>query len=185
MEKSTNKTILLSFLIISGEGRNTGKTTLACRILQQFSQKNRITAIKISSHFHEPTPNLTLLYKTKGFSISLENNRNTDKDSSRMLQSGAEKSFYIQAEKGMLKPAFEKYMKDFHTNDVTICESGALTEFLRPGVRLHILNAKNKGGILLPENKAGSEIVLLKFNGKDFTPSIKSLCLSGKNWQWK
>ncbi len=175
-----------SFLLISGDGRNAGKTTLACRILQQFSQQHDIVAIKISSHFHEPTTDLTLLYKSGDFSISLENNRNTNKDSSRMLRSGAHKSFYIQAKKGMLKPAFEKYNREFHTNEATVCESGALAELLIPGAHLHISSDKKKEGISLYGTNAESEIVMLRFDGIDFIPSLKNLRLSsGKGWQWK
>jgi hypothetical protein len=185
MEKLQNIQILPSFLLISGDGRNTGKTTLACRILQQFSPRNNITTLKISSHFHEPTSDLTRLFKTKYFSISYENNRNTDKDSSRMLQAGALESYYIQAKEGWLRTAFEKFMQEFHTNDITLCESGALAKFLIPGVHLHISSGEKKEGILSSGNDPEKGMVILRFNGKDFIPSIQNLRLSGNKWQWK
>jgi hypothetical protein len=185
MGKLQNIQILPSLLLISGDGRNTGKTTLACRILQKFSPRNKITALKISSHFHEPTPDLTLLFKTKNFSISFENNRNTDKDSSRMLRSGAYQSFYIQAKEGWLKAAFEKFMQEYHTNNAILCESGSLAKFLIPGIRLHISSGEKKEGVLSSGSDPEKEMVILRFNGKDFIPSIKNLHISGKKWQLK
>ncbi|MBK8884338.1 MAG: hypothetical protein IPN67_18855 [Bacteroidales bacterium] len=46
-----------NLLLIAGTGTKSGKTTMACKIIRQFSEL-KITAIKITPHFHETTPGL-------------------------------------------------------------------------------------------------------------------------------
>jgi len=41
-----------NILLVSGNGRNSGKTTLACKIIERFSKDHEITGLKISPHFH-------------------------------------------------------------------------------------------------------------------------------------
>ena len=42
-----------NILTIAGTGRNVGKTTLACSIIKKMALNARITAIKITPHFHK------------------------------------------------------------------------------------------------------------------------------------
>ena len=42
-----------NFLLVAGNGRNVGKTFLACEIIKQLSQKNEVTGVKISPHFQK------------------------------------------------------------------------------------------------------------------------------------
>ena len=46
-----------NLLLIAGTGTKSGKTSMACRIIEQFPEL-KITAIKITPHFHETTPGL-------------------------------------------------------------------------------------------------------------------------------
>ncbi|TAL59958.1 MAG: hypothetical protein EPN88_16615 [Bacteroidetes bacterium] len=80
--------LIPNLLLIAGTGTKSGKTSIACRIISQFKILN-ITAIKISPHLHEVTPGLIPLIEKKGYSVYEETNRNTSKDTSRMLHSGA------------------------------------------------------------------------------------------------
>ena len=41
-----------NILTISGTGKNVGKTSLACRIIHRLSATHKLTAVKISPHFH-------------------------------------------------------------------------------------------------------------------------------------
>ena len=85
------------WLIIAGNGRNVGKTSLACSIINENSKKNTIIGLKFAPHFHPIEKNNKLIYKNANFTISEELNKEGSKDSSRMLAAGAQKVFYIQS----------------------------------------------------------------------------------------
>ena len=182
MEKADQTYHMPSFLMISGMGRNTGKTTLACSLIKEFSGKGRITAIKISSHFHKPTPELKLLFKTEDYSISKEYNPGTEKDSSKMLGAGARDSFYIQSKKEKLKEAFDKYMQKFDPGNAVVCESSALAKIVTPGIGFIILSENKKNHHTQPENFSTNNFKQIGFDGKKFTLSLEKIKLVETNW---
>ena len=122
-----------NLLLIAGTGTKSGKTSVACRIIEQFHNLN-ITAIKISPHFHETTPGLKTIREETGYAIYEETNRNTTKDTSRMLQSGACKVYFAKVLDNRLKFVFEKIMDFIPAGTPIICESPALRNFIDPGV---------------------------------------------------
>ena len=133
---------LPSILLISGDGRNTGKTSLATLIIQKFAAISEIIALKISSHFHDLTPGLIPVCSVDHFSLFMEENSDTNKDTSRMLRAGANKSYLLQANKEYLKKGFETFIKNIQANIPIICESTGLAELVQADVRFHLLNKK-------------------------------------------
>jgi hypothetical protein len=87
--------IVPNLLLIAGTGIKSGKTTIACMIIEEFSEL-KITAIKITPHFHETTPGLKSVYEETGISIYEETDRGSTKDTSRMLRSGASKVYFAK-----------------------------------------------------------------------------------------
>jgi hypothetical protein len=129
------KMIIPNLLLIAGTGTRSGKTSLACKIIEQFSNLD-ITAIKISPHFHETTEGLISKSEKKGYSIYEESNRGTTKDTSRMLSSGAYKVFFAKVWDDQLKDVFLEIIKDLPSGVPIICESPALRNFVEPGIFL-------------------------------------------------
>lgn len=130
-----------SLLLVAGNGRNTGKTSIACKIIKTFSSKYKIISVKICPHFHEHDSE-NLLESSECISI-IEEKHLTSKDSSLMLQAGASKAFYIQAKDAYIKPAFIKLQKYLDEDAFLICESGGLRHSFKPDVFLFV---KNGGG---------------------------------------
>ena len=125
--------LIPNLLLIAGTGTKSGKTTIACRIIEQFSNLD-ITAIKISPHFHETTPGLKIIVEETGYSIYEESNPHSTKDTSRMLQSGAAKVYFAKVLDDRLLFVFNK-IKDLIPEDTPIiCESPSLRNFVEPGV---------------------------------------------------
>jgi len=122
-----------NLILIAGTGTKSGKTTIACRIIEQFSNLN-ITAIKISPHFHETTPGLKIIYKEEGYVIYEEKNSNSTKDTSRMLNSGALKVYFAKVFDDRLLFVFNKIQNLIPEGTPIICESPALRNFIEPGV---------------------------------------------------
>jgi len=125
--------IIPNLLLIAGTGTKSGKTTMACKIIEQFNNLN-ITAIKISPHFHEAITGLVSISEKKGYSIYEETNRDTSKDTSRMLHSGATKVFFAKVWDNQLPDVFNEIMEYIPSNVPVICESPALRNYIEPGV---------------------------------------------------
>ena len=130
--KTENKRLNLpNLLLISGNGRNVGKTFLGCKIIRALAKTHPVTAVKISSHFH-PFNKDNVITENKNF-VLLEEKELTQKDSSLMLQAGAEKVIFIMAEQQNLKEAFS-HLINLCPNNPIVCESGGLAEFVDPGL---------------------------------------------------
>jgi hypothetical protein len=126
-----------NLLLIAGTGTKSGKTTLACRIVEQFKDLN-ITAIKITPHFHETTPGLTPIHEEPGYAIYEETNTVSSKDTSRMLQAGASKVYFAKVLDDSLLKVFNKILDLVPEGTPIICESPALRYFVEPGAFLII-----------------------------------------------
>jgi len=120
-----------NILLVSGSGRNVGKTSFIQQIIRQNAEQ-KLVAVKITPHFHEPTSSLTPVLIKENYRIFLETDLSSGKDSSLFLQSGAEKVFYLQATDDYLDEAFRK-IREFNDHDQPIIvESAALRKFIIP-----------------------------------------------------
>lgn len=131
-----------NLLLIAGTGTKSGKTSMACKLIEQFREYN-ITAIKITPHFHETTPGLDTIYEETGYAIYEETNRDTTKDTSRMLRSGAGKGYFAKVLDNRLKFVFDKIMDFIPAGTPIICESPALRNFINPGVFVIMTSGTN------------------------------------------
>ncbi|HEX7494592.1 MAG TPA: hypothetical protein VF346_10255 [Bacteroidales bacterium] len=122
-----------NLLLIAGTGTKSGKTTMACKVIEQFDELN-ITAIKITPHFHETSPGLKKIYEEKGFIIYEETDPESAKDTSRMLRSGASKVYFAKVFDDRLLFVFNKIKDLIPKGTPIVCESPALRNFIEPGV---------------------------------------------------
>jgi hypothetical protein len=124
---------LPNLLLVAGTGTKSGKTTVACRIIEQFRALN-ITAIKISPHFHETTPGLKTIVEETGFAIYEETKPYSAKDTSRMLHAGALKVYFAKVLDDRLLFVFNRIKDLIPEGAPIVCESPALRNFIEPGV---------------------------------------------------
>jgi hypothetical protein len=122
-----------NLLLIAGTGTKSGKTTMACRIIREFTAL-KITAVKITPHFHETTPGLIPVSEKNGYAIYEESERSGFKDTSRMLDAGADKVYFAKVWDDKLFEAFKEIMKFIPDGSPVICESPALRNYAEPGV---------------------------------------------------
>jgi len=160
---------LPNLLLISGTGQNSGKTTLACRLIACFAKQFPVTAIKISPHFHEPPPQLPVIAAYEGFVIYEEIQYGTGKDSSRFLDAGATKVYFITARRDQQGKAMETLLEKILTTTPVICEAGGLHHHFKPA--LHIVTfSKNK-----PPQKQipDSADLVVEFDGVGFDAEVE------------
>lgn len=123
-------------LLIAGTGRNAGKTTLACEIVEQTSKDREVIGVKISPHIHTQNEGAEMVFSNDHFSVFREWDKRASKDSSRMLRAGAKQVFYIQSEDKYIGEAFQMLSKEFDFESPIVCESGGLRNFVVPSVFL-------------------------------------------------
>jgi len=134
--------LIPNLIIISGTGYKSGKTTMACRIIEQF-RNLMIVSVKITPHFHETTPGLELISEGPEFSIYEETNNGTSKDTSRMLKAGAAKVYFAKVTDKSLAFAFGEILKKVPAGTPIICESPALRKYVEPGLFIIMTSEDN------------------------------------------
>ncbi len=118
-------------IIISGTGRNVGKTTYALNLIKLYSQESPI-AIKISSHFHKQTNEVTPIIINDNYRVYKQELSDSNKDSSLMLKAGAELVYYIEAVDKFLPEIIELLSQEIAFDDRIIIESAAIRRYIKP-----------------------------------------------------
>ena len=135
MEKSNYNNVIL----ISGSGRNSGKTTVACHIISQLARKGNVIGLKISPHFHASGVGQELVISNPRYHIYREHDANTGKDSSRMLSAGASVVYFIQCTDENLEFIEEDFRKIVSPDVPIVCESGSFSNVFNPGFQLLVI----------------------------------------------
>ena len=129
-----------NMLMIAGNARNIGKTTLACAIIERFSAYQKIVGLKGTSmrkgegrfrgnHVNEETEMLN---------IYEEVNRSSVKDTARMLSAGAAKAFYMRADDASLGNTAKQLADMIPTGQLVVCESSSLRNVIKPGAFIYL-----------------------------------------------
>jgi len=124
-------------LLVTGSGRNVGKTTFICNVISS-NPLRKMSAIKISPHFHEPSESLKLIVENSNFRIFEETDYTSGKDTSRYLRAGAEKSYFIQTDDASLKESFQLTSVLLDPDQPFLVESARLGQILVPELFLFI-----------------------------------------------
>ena len=169
-------------LLIAGTGRNTGKTTLACRIIQKFSADKTIIALKITPHFHKNIQSGKILFNETNLYIAEETDSTTGKDSSLMLNAGALQSYFAMATDEHLGEVIKNIIKLIPSDALLICESGGLRDWVVPGVFL-MMN-RNDTEILKPGTERHKILAdkLITFDGENIDFEFDTIEITDNQW---
>ena len=124
-------------LFISGYERNVGKTTFICKVISS-SRLEKMAAIKITPHFHDATKGLIPIVENINFRIYEETDYISNKDTSRYLRAGAEKSYLIQTTDDYLKESFQLASVLLDPDQPFLVESAELRHILVPELFIFI-----------------------------------------------
>ena len=167
-----------NILLISGSGQNTGKTTLACRLIEYFAGNFEITGIKITPHFHALSHSIPKVLETKEFIIYEETERDRPKDSSRMLKAGARRVFFIVSEKEYVGKVMKDMLGILSPSTAIICESGGLEDFYRTGLHIFLKGSDNAN-----INPIKSTVIEVNFNGITFNLDFDKIVFDNNSWE--
>jgi hypothetical protein len=128
-------------LLISGSGRNCGKTTVACKIISEYAERGKIFGLKMTPHFHHTGNKQKVIATGPGFVIYQETDTESGKDTARMLLAGAEAVYFLQCTDSNMEKAFDCLEELLPKKAPVVCESGSLASVYKPA--LHILVTDN------------------------------------------
>ena len=175
---------LNNLLIISGTGRNTGKTSIAEFLIHQFSSLQQLIALKISPHAHFNKSGKLPIYQTPDYKIFEEKEIVTGKDSARLLKAGATKSYYIEANDVAAFNAFHKIYNDLEPSIPIICESPALRNKIQPGIFIvadHLF-VQNKKESIKDQLKLAD--IVIDITVKDWQTDLNEIKFESGSWNF-
>ena len=130
-------------LMIGSAGANVGKTELACAILKKFASQTEIVGIKVTTikETEGPCPRggegCGMCSSLDGvFLITEETDRDSGKDTSRLLAAGAEQVFWLRVLSENLSEGASALLEVIGRDVVCVCESNSLRKVIEPGLFL-------------------------------------------------
>lgn len=142
---NNNKTNLYvpQMVLIGAFGRNSGKTTLACKLIRAWKAITPVYAVKIigidesGGKCHRGVDGCGICSSLNGsFDIIEESGIFPTKDTSQMLKAGASKAFLVKSLKENMLEAFTELLTLIPDSAIIIAESNTLRKFVVPGVLL-------------------------------------------------
>ena len=128
-------------LMVGAADRNAGKTKFVCLLIKRFGSQSKIIGIKVTT-VDEANGSCPRGGQGCGVCSSLngyyyiteETESESDKDTGRMLASGASRVFWLRALKAHLAEGVSALLDIIGDGTVSICESNSLRQVVEPGL---------------------------------------------------
>jgi hypothetical protein len=144
-----------------------------------------LVAAKISPHQYDEGGGASNISDIRSFKVIEETSIQRAKDSSRMLEAGAKRSFFISSSDDQLNEAINAMMEIAGENVHIIAESGGLGEYIIPGL-FFIVNLKDR--VIEKESVRKSlakNHILVTFDGIGFDLNINKIGTGIRGWHLK
>jgi hypothetical protein len=128
----------MALVVVGGQTKDIGKTTLVCQIIRQFVFA-RWTAAKITSHIYD-AEDCKSIASGRGWKICEQRLRDSNADTARYLKVGAIRSLLVCAESGSLEKACSAFKNELSGTANVIVESTAAVPLLAPDLFLLLTN---------------------------------------------
>jgi hypothetical protein len=179
-----NRPYYPNLIIVGGTGRNSGKTSFLCKLIEKYQGVLPFTGLKVSAIY----PNEKELHGSHpispkhGIQIFRETNAVSEKDTSRMLQAGAREVWFVSAKDDKLEEALHKILKMVGKETILICESNSLVEFIQPGLFVMIKRIEHtpfKPRVLELEKYVD---LVVNYEDGPFDSSVERINFSSHGW---
>ncbi len=141
------------FIVIGSTGRNTGKTEFAGRLIAKYSKDHTVYGVKVvtidpdEGNCPRGGKGCGVCTSLEGdFEITEETELKPGKDTTRMLEAGARKVYFLKVSIHSLQKGLQALLNLIPENVFTVCESNSIRKVIEPGLFLVIKNL-NEGGI--------------------------------------
>ena len=130
-----------NMLMVGATGRNVGKTNLACSLLERLAPEYDIVGVKVSTVTETEAADpqwqqghgACLLLETP-FLLTRETSGSPGKDTSRLLEAGAKKVYWLRVVENRLEAGAKALLETLGHESICICESNSLRKVIEPGL---------------------------------------------------
>jgi len=137
-------------ILIGSTGRNSGKTTLAVELIKKWKNKFPVIALKVTT-IKDKTGKCPRGGQGCGVCTSIKENfelleevkNTTNKDTSLLLASGAEKVYWLKCLNTHIYDGIKHFMAQIPGNALIICESNSLRNVVIPGSFIMLKSIEN------------------------------------------
>ncbi len=127
-------------LMIGSSGKNSGKTVLACKLTERFRGHARLVGAKVTT-IHERFNGCPRGGNGCGacdlngnYCVQEEEEPGEEKDTQRLLASGASRVFWLRAKLPALEEGAQALLETIGPDAMVICESNSLRTVVRPAL---------------------------------------------------
>lgn len=179
-------------LMVGAGDRNTGKTEFVCSLIGRFSSRHNIIGIKVTTigQLNDSCPRgergCGVCPSFKGsYCITEETDSQSDKDTCRMLASGAARVFWLRALKAHLKEGITALQEAIGDDAISICESNSLRQMVEPGLFIMVKGREAKNCKASAKDVARYADRIVLFDGSNFDIDLDEIELVGNRWALK
>jgi molybdopterin-guanine dinucleotide biosynthesis protein A len=177
-------------LMIGSVGINAGKTVLACEVIKKFYKSINITGIKVTTI---KAKDGTCPRGGRGcgvcssldgnFCITEELERDSGKDTSRLLAAGAHRVFWLRVMRSHLQEGITALLNIMGSNTISVCESNSLRRVVEPGLFLMVTSTNLKKWKASAKDVRKYVDKIVASNGSSFDFDIAEIKLTHLRWQ--
>lgn len=176
-------------LLIGSAGQNVGKTELACALIRKFSKSSPIVGIKVTAirardgKCPRGGQGCGVCSSLDGnFCITEETDRNSHKDTARLLKAGASRVFWLRVMKAYLIEGLTAMLDMVGPDTVLVCESNSLRQVVEPAVFLMVRGRKAGAWKNSAQDVKKYADRIVVWDGRDFDFDIDRIKLIDGKW---
>jgi len=180
---------LANMLMIGSAGANVGKTELACAILAKLAGKRDIVGIKVTTirdrdgQCPRGGQGCGACGTLEGdFSISRETDRDSQKDTARLLAAGAAEVFWLRIMDSCLEEGLARLLSTIGRDRPWLCESNSLRHVVEPGL---FLMTRGKGKAAWKDSALQVRPLadrIVTSDGHGFDLELDQVCFEDGRW---
>jgi molybdopterin-guanine dinucleotide biosynthesis protein A len=175
--------------MVGAADRKCGKTEFACSVTEKFSSRDKIVGIKVTTidkangECPRGGAGCGVCSSLKGYyDISEETNGQANKDTCRMLASGAKRVFWLRVLKTHLGQGIAAMLDTIGDNVVSVCESNSLRRVVQPGLFVMVNGCGDEKSKASARDVAQYADRIVAFDGNQFGTDLDDIGLSAGAW---
>jgi molybdopterin-guanine dinucleotide biosynthesis protein A len=178
--------------MVGSRSKADGKTTFTCDLIERFSAKANVVAVKISTidslnanHHPDVTGSGSDNASNGSYCITEERYTGAHTDTDRMARAGAAKVIWLQALSSRLEEGISELVSLLGDETISICESNRARNAIEPGAFVMIRGEKE-----IPWKPSAKEVLLhadrtIVSNGNEFDFDPNDIQLVNRRWAVK
>lgn len=180
---------LPGWILIGSTGRKSGKTEFACAIIRAFRRQHPIVAIKVTAITEGESTcprggeGCGACATLEGdFHIGEERGEQPGKDTARMLESGAQRVFWIRCKRSRMRAALEALLPRLGQGVLVVAESNSLAQAIEPDLFLMVTSGRSSSVKPSAAKVLSLAQRVVVSENSTFVPNPRQLAVIGGMW---